>query len=177
MLGCPKVIIVVEDRYAVDAVRELLRRRRIGCFDVQHLQVCSSKFSRIVSAHQELGRHVVVVVDAELERPEEREGRIRSEHGLPEDSSDIVVVDPCMEALACTALGLKGCREKPCSRGPLAAVQEYYRNTHRRDYRKRLLRRLLLEADEKGGLERVEEFRRLLEAVRAALLERGQGEG
>ncbi|BEP17463.1 hypothetical protein PYJP_08150 [Pyrofollis japonicus] len=164
-MNCPKVIIVVEDRYAKEAIRKLLIKRQISCFDVQYLPICSTKFSRIISAHQDYGRHIIIVADAELENPTEKETQIRDKHGLHSNNVDIIIVDPCMEALACIALGLNGCRNKPCDAGPLFSVKEYYKNIHRKDYKKRFLEKLLLEADDKNNLEKVYEFKKLINKI------------
>ncbi|WP_338248364.1 hypothetical protein [Pyrodictium abyssi] len=122
--------------------------------------------TRIVRAHLGSGRRVVILVDAELGRAGERERSVREKHRLG-GGAEVIAVGPCMEALACTAPGLRGCRDKPCSRGPVRAVNEYWRR-RRRDCEKCFLPQLLLEADGAGGLEKAEEFRRLLEAVSKA---------
>ncbi|ALL01422.1 hypothetical protein Pyrde_1376 [Pyrodictium delaneyi] len=162
-----RVVLVVEDRYAKRALELLLGRRGLHCFMVLHLPVCSAKMTRIVSAHLRSGRRVVILVDAELGRASERERSVREKHRLGGDV-EVIAIDPCMEALACTALGLRGCRDKPCNGGPVRAVNEYWRRIHRRDYEKRFLPQLLLEADNAGSLEKVDEFRRLLGAVAKA---------
>ncbi len=107
---------------------------------------------------------MIIVADAEDAPAAAREEEIRRKHNLGR-GVHVIVVDPCMEALACEALRLKGCRVKPCSRGPLAAVNEYWRRRRGRSYRKNMLRRLLEEADRGGRLGRVAEFRRLLELL------------
>ena len=104
-----------------------------------------------------------MLADAEEEDPAEREHWIRTRHGLPQDVP-VIVVEPRIEAIACQALGLQGCRDKPCRQGPMAAVDAYWRRRRRRGYRKRMLPLLLEEAA--GRLTRVPEARRLIQWLR-----------
>ena len=162
-----KKIVIVEDTYARHALEQALRRRGLNLRDIYvvHIPVCSTKMERMARSYKALGTKVIVVADAENEQPESRERWIRSRHNLANDSA-VIIVDPCMEALACIALGLRGCRSKPCSNGPLAAVDAYWRRKRRRGYAKRMLSVLFRDADNAGGLERAPEFRRLLEELR-----------
>ena len=161
-----RVFIVVEDTYAPHALRQVLRRRgfSLNSIVIVRLEVCSRKMERIVKAHIMQGSRVVVIADAEQEQPRHRERWIREKHGLG-SSADIIIVAPCMEALACEALGLRGCREKPCSNGPLQAVNTYWRRRHGRDYDKRFLPNLLQEADTGNRLDQVPEFKKLIEIL------------
>jgi len=110
---------VVEDVYAVDALRHLPARHgvRIPRGRIARLHACSAKMERIVHAHLAEERTVIIVADAEDAPAAARESEIRQKHDLGRRAY-VIVVDPCMEALACEALRLKGCRVKPCSPGP-----------------------------------------------------------
>jgi len=169
-----KVFIVVEDTYARYALERVLKRHSVNLskVEIRHLAICSSKMSRIIGAHIRAGNHVIIIADAEREPRVQREQWVRQRHGLG-SQVDIIVVDPCMEAPACEALGLRGCRGKPCGDGPLQAVNTYWRRRHGRDYDKRFLPSLLLEADEKGSLSNVLEFNRLLRIIAAKTSESG----
>ncbi len=160
-----RVFIAVEDHYAVPALRVFLRTRGVHASNVivAHLPPRSPKMQRIVQAHLRQGSHVVIIVDAEDRPPTEVKQWIAEKHGVPND--DVIVVDPCMEALACEALGLKNCRAKPCRAGPLRSIDEYWRRVHRRRYEKRFLPTLFSEAAAQGALDEVPEVARLLAVV------------
>ena len=162
-----KVFIVVEDTYAPHALKRVLRKRspNLAGIEVVHLNVCSKKMERIVKAHIKQGSRVVIIADAEHMQAKLREEQIRKRHGLSSNVK-IIIADPCMEALACEALGLRRCREKPCGEGPLSEVKVYWRRKHGRDYDKRFLPDLFSEADGSSNrLDRVPEFRELTKAL------------
>jgi len=166
-----KIFIVVEDAYAPYALERILKRYNVDIskIEIRHLMVCSSKMARIVKGHIKAGNHVIIIVDAEYESSREKEQWVRQKHGLC-DQVDIIVVDPCIEAIACEALGLRGCRDKPCDNGPLRAINIYWHRKYGKDYDKRFLASLMLEADREGCLGSVPEFNMLLRIVRARIL-------
>ncbi len=148
-----RVFIAVEDVYAVRAISDLLHRRGLSLENivVAHLPPCSSKMQRVINAHAARGSRIIVIVDAENLPSEEVERRVREKHSPVNTRIEVIAVDPCMEAIACEALGLKNCRVKPCSRGPLSSVNEYWRRRHGRDYEKRFLPRLFADAGVGGA--------------------------
>ena len=160
-----KVFIVVEDVYAPPALRHILRKRGIHNAIINHLGICSKKMERVVRAHLREGRHVVIIADAEQEHVKNKEKWIRESHKLGNNVT-IIVIDPCIEALACEALGLKGCREKPCNNGPIRAIDTYFRREKNKEYQKRLLPLLLKEADKDNKLDQVPEFKKLIKTLK-----------
>ncbi len=158
-------LLIVEDVYAPRALERMLRRLGLEPPTILRLPPCSGKMERVARAHLEAGSRLAVLADAEEEDPAEKEHWIRTRHRLP-PHVPVIVADPCIEAIACQALGLRGCRDKPCRRGPVAAVDAYWRRRRRRGYRKRMLPLLLEEAAATGQLTLVPEARRLLQWLR-----------
>jgi hypothetical protein len=159
-----RTVVVVEDVYARSVLEAMLRRLAGGAPRVIHLMPCSNKMERVIRGHLADGRKVVVLLDAESQDPRERERWLREAHRL-DSRVEVNVFDPCIEAAACEALGLHGCRDRPCKNGPILAVDAYWRRTGRGRYRKRLLGRLLREAEKTGSPWLVPEMLRLLSSL------------
>ena len=88
---------------------------------------------------------------------------MRGRHRL-DPSVEVIVFDPCIEAPLCEALGLRGCRVRPCGNGPIRSLDEYLRRRSERGYAKRLLPILFQEASD--ALLSTREFGRLVEWLR-----------
>ena len=144
-----KVFISIDDRRGVKAIEYLLNklcmRSRLR-FEVVSLNPCSSKMTRILRAAVKEYDHVNVLTDAETRDPEIVAKDLIEKHNLNSPNVDVIPISPCIENWPCTMLGLKNCDIASCGEGPVKALNEYWRTTHRLDYRKRYLTDVFHEA-------------------------------
>ncbi len=144
-----RIFISVDDRRGTRAIEYLIKQIDRGDMInavVKSLMPCSSKMTRILNAAIRSYDHVIVLTDAETNNPEELAQIIIGKHGLDAENVKVIPVKPCIESWPCSILGLKNCNRSPCSEGPVASLNNYMKKHHRRDYKKKYLYDVFMEA-------------------------------
>ncbi len=146
-----RIYVIVEDTYAVEALRKLIKRIELPNeikVVIKSLPICSNKMQRIVRAALKDYDKVIVIKDSECNDPNEVKEKIRENHLSSSETSksEVIITVPCIEEWPCKALRLKNCDVAPCNAGPISSINEYWKRKHRRDYAKKYLPYVLEEA-------------------------------
>jgi len=145
-----KVYFVVDNRYAKQLIKELVRLFKgynlIGgsvCVVVSSsVNVCNEKMGRFVRGAVGDYNLIVVLVDSEGVDPSVVRKRILEEHvGQVDGSSSRVktlVAHPCLEAWLCEAMGIAGCYSGTCGE-----VVDVIVSTYKGRFMRKTLKRML----------------------------------